>query len=155
MDKKKKIIRIALTVLAIYLVMLFFIYIDVVLRARSAYLQGEKYWSWHQNPKQKEQVLEKEKQAKLVKLEEKKKKNKVSEEEYVEEKDFILGEFDWKMAESSIKNAYMWYKTTVDLFQPPRSKYVKMSQSKMKQALELWKKELDKKGIPYKDWMLE
>jgi hypothetical protein len=62
---------------------------------------------------------------------------------------------DEAVAESSLKLAYHWYKTAVELFSPPRSRWVRLSESKMAEAKELWKKELDSKKIPYEEYMLE
>ena len=148
-------LKVAGIVLGVYVAMLGVIYADVVLRARSSYLEGEKFLRWNNNPQDKIVFFEKERDRKLGKLEKKFQKGKIDKESYEEEKDFILAEFDWHTGESSIKNAYMWYKTAVDLFQPPRSKYVKLSEEKMKEAMALWKSELEMKGIPYEEWMLE
>ncbi|RLD16203.1 MAG: hypothetical protein DRI36_06020 [Caldiserica bacterium] len=152
--KNKKVLKIGITVIIVYLLVLIVVYIDVILRARSAYLMGEKYWRWHFNPELKKNYLEEERKKKLEKLEEKFRKGKIDKIEYEDEKMLIEEEFRWKMNESSIKNAYMWYKTVVDLFQPPKSKYVKLSEVKMKKALQLWKEELKRKGIKFEEYML-
>ena len=44
-------------ILAVVAAIYAMIYADVVLRAREAYLEGEKYMSWHENPRLKEQEL--------------------------------------------------------------------------------------------------
>ena len=59
------------------------------------------------------------------------------------------------MKESSLKYAYVWFQTAVELFSPPESRWVALSREKMVLAKELWKKELDAKKIPYQDYMLE
>jgi len=60
-----------------------------------------------------------------------------------------------KLKESSIKYAYVWYQTAVELFSPPDSKWVKLSRGKMPAARELWKAELRTKNIPFEDYMLD
>ena len=47
------------------------------------------------------------------------------------------------------------FQTAVELFTPPESRWVVMSRAQMPRVKELWKKELDAKHIPYKDYMLE
>ncbi len=59
------------------------------------------------------------------------------------------------MKESSLKYAYVWFQTAVELFSPPESRWVVLSRQKMAVAKELWKKELAAKKIPYQDYMLE
>ncbi len=139
------------TIIAVYVI----IYVDVVLRARSAYLEGEKYWSWHENPSLKElyfkQILEKEKTELKKKLDSK----KIDQKEY--DIQIEITEFNNKREreESSIKYAYVWYQTAVELFYPPNSKWVKLSREKMPKAKQLWREELIKKKIPFEEYMLE
>jgi hypothetical protein len=59
------------------------------------------------------------------------------------------------MEESSIKYAYIWFQTTVELFSPPESKWVKLARKKMPLAKSLWQKELESKGIKVEPYMLE
>jgi len=68
-----------------------------------------------------------------------------------------LAEFDFQQAleESSIKYAYIWYQTVVELFTPPESRWVVLSRDKMQKAKELWKTELRAKGIPFEEYMLQ
>jgi hypothetical protein len=60
-----------------------------------------------------------------------------------------------KLRESSVKYAYIWYQTVVELFSPPESKWVRLARQKMPEAKELWKKELTAKKIPFEEYMLE
>ena len=62
---------------------------------------------------------------------------------------------DERMKESSLKYAYVWYKTATDLFTPPESKWVKLCRAKAPVAKELWKKELAAQKIPYEEYMLD
>lgn len=150
-----KIARTALLVAACIAAVYAMVYVDVVLRARHAYLEGEKYRAWYENPQLKEQAFaaafDKEKAA----LSAKKAKGTLSGEEY--ERQLELAQFsrDERLKESSIKYAYIWYQTAVELFSPPESKWVKMSREKMPQAKELWKQELRAKHIPFEDYMID
>lgn len=153
MTKKylKTITIILISIIFIYIL----IYIDVILRARSAFLEGEKYWSWYENPEYKRQVLDREFQRIKEKLDKNLKKGKIDQKEYerqIERERFI---FQQRLNESSIKYAYIWYQTVIELFSPPESKWVRLARKKMPIAKEKWKQELISKGIPFEDYMLE
>ncbi len=131
------------------------IYIDIFFRARSAYLEAEKYFDWYKNPQKKQQFfLEKynkeKKQLDLLLL-----KNKIDKKEY----DLKLELLDFKITqeqnESSLKYAYVWYKTAIELFSPPETKWIKLSKEKIEPVKQLWKKELESKGYKIEDYMVE
>lgn len=131
------------------------IYFDVVSRAREAYQEGEKYMAWHQNPIEKEKYFNAFFENEKAKLEKKKAKKEITEDEFVRDLDVLKFDQEFNLNESSLKYAYQWYKDTYELFSPPESKWVQLARTKAPQALELWKKELDGKGIPYEDYMFE
>jgi hypothetical protein len=161
----KRYAKIILPILATIILTYAIIYIDVVLRAREAYLEGEKYWSWHHNPQLKEQMLSAEFEKEKNKLEKDKNpsiisrilfgKKPLTEEEYNLHLEALKFEYERKKKESAIKYAYVWYQTAVELFSPPESKYVKLARQKMPLAKELWKEELRRKGVPFEEYMLE
>jgi len=131
------------------------IYVDVTLRARSAYLEGEKYWQWNENPALKKAALDDEFQRQKSALDAKLAKGKLTQDEYNKQLDIAGVNRDERMSESSIKYAYIWYQTVVELFSPPESKWVKLSREKMPKAKEMWKAELRARKIPFEDYMLE
>jgi hypothetical protein len=131
------------------------IYADVYLRARSAYLEGEKYYSWYLNPAEKNKALAEELAKEKAKLDGKLASGKMAKDEYAQQLEIIQFDNEQKLKESSIKYAYIWYQTVVELFSPPETKYVKLAREKMPKAKELWKKELTDKGVPFEDYMLE
>ncbi|MDI6641037.1 MAG: hypothetical protein QME68_01830 [Elusimicrobiota bacterium] len=150
-----KYIKIALPIVVTVLIMYLMVYIDVVLRARHAYLQAEKYFYWYEHPEEKQkELLEKFNKEKQV-LDEKLSKNKISKQVYTRELEIAKFNYDRELEESAIKYAHVWYQTTVELFSPPESKYVKLARKKLPVARELWKKELHSKGIKVEDYMLE
>ncbi|MFH1368726.1 MAG: hypothetical protein ABII64_06345 [Elusimicrobiota bacterium] len=152
---KKKWVKITLTVAACICAVYLMVYVDVILRARSAYLEGEKYWAWNENPKLKADALEKEFQKDKLSLDKKLEKLKITQDEYNKQYEIMKFRRDERISESSIKYAYIWYQTTVELFSPPESKWVKQAREKMPKAKDLWKKELKDKKIPFEDYMLE
>jgi len=136
---------------AIYLM----IYADVTLRARSAYLNGEKYWSWYKDPELKRNELSKELEGRLSSLDRLMAKGKISREEHERKQNIEKFNFDRRQEESAVKYSYAWYQTAVELFSPPESKWVAMARKKIPVAREAWKEELRKKNIPFEDYMLE
>jgi hypothetical protein len=152
---EKKWVKTLITVLCCIAAVYALIYVDVILRARSAYMEGEKYFSWYKNPELKAQVLNAEFEKEKAKLDKKLSKGKVTQDDYNKELDIAKFDTQQKLGDSSIKYAYVWYQTVVELFSPPESKWVKLSREKMPVAKELWKKELTQKGIPFEDYMLE
>ncbi len=131
------------------------VYADVLLRAREAYMEGEKYWRWSEHPEEKAAALEqdynKEKAALDVRLD----KKKITKDEYDRRLEIAQFDRDRNLEESSIKYAYVWYKTAYELFSPPESKWVRLSREKAPLAKEKWREELRAKKIPFEEYMLD
>lgn len=130
-------------------------YVDLTLRAKHAYQEGEKYMAWDKDPAMKKAGLEKELEARLADL-----KSKAAKEKWPAEKldqRIFLARFEHgeRLKESSLKYAYVWFQSAHELFTPPESKWVVMSRARAAEAKALWKRELDAKKIPYQDYMLE
>src|SRR3989339_1474474 len=115
--------RITLKVLVCIIAVYALVCADVLLRARSAYLEGEKYWSWHQNPALKEAVLSKEFETAKAALDTRKAAGKLNDEAYAQKLNTIQFEYERRREDSAIKYAYIWYQTAVELFTPPESKW--------------------------------
>jgi hypothetical protein len=132
-----------------------FAYADVTLRARRAYLEGEKYMLWNERPELKRAALDEELAAQEVGLREEAAREKWGRD--VLDQRLALARFqrDERLKESSVKYAYVWYKTALDLFTPPESRWVKLCREKAPVAKALWKKELDAQKIPYQDFQLD
>src|SRR6185436_11662090 len=131
------------------------IYADVLLRAREAYLEGEKYMRWHEDPKLKELELTAKFEKEKAELDAKLAKSKLTQDEYDRQLEIAAFDRDRWMEESSVKYAYVWYQTAYELFSPPESKWVRLSREKAPLAKEKWKMELRAKNIPFEDYMLE
>jgi hypothetical protein len=128
---------------------------DVVLRARSAYNEGEKWLSWSERPELKKAHFDGEFEERRKALESDRSAGRLTPAEFDRKLGLARFERDQAVAESSLKYAYVWYQTAAELFTPPESRWTAMSREKMKTTRELWKKELDAKKIPYQDYMLE
>ncbi len=129
--------------------------VDVVLRARSAYLEGEKWLSWNEHPDLKKAHFDAELASRRKGFEADRDAGSLTPAEFDKKLGLARFERDQQVAESSLKYAYVWYQTAAELFTPPESSWTRMSREKMKSTRELWKKELDAQKIPYQDYMLE
>lgn len=147
----KNIIIVVFSIFLVYLT----IYIDVVLRARSSYMQAEKYMQWYYYPEKKLEFLNKEFEKEKKKLDSLLSKNKITKKEYDLKIEILKFNKERQLNESSLKYAYIWYKTTIELFSPPESKWVKQAKEKICKVKEMWKEELIKKGYKIEDYMIE
>ena len=152
---KKKWVQNACWVIATIAIMYAMVFVDVCMRAREAYWEGEKYWDWHEHPEKKsKEILAKFEKSK-IELEKKKNENKITELELKRQMEILEFDRNKNLEESSIKYAYVWYKTAYELFSPPESKWVRLSREKAVLAREKWKEELRSKNIPFEEYMLD
>ncbi|MBI5242004.1 MAG: hypothetical protein HY926_16140 [Elusimicrobia bacterium] len=144
-----------LTVLACAAAVAGMVYADLWLRARSAYLEGEKYLEWDRRPELKVAHLDRQLAEKAARQRAERAAGRFAPEELEQRLALARFERDEAMKESSLKYACVWFQTAVELFSPPESRWVVLSRRRMAEAKELWKKELAAKKIPYQDYMLE
>ena len=131
------------------------VYVDVVLRARDAWMEGEKYWRWSDHPDERQAYLQQQLNGEEAALSQKQATGQLSADDYARDKELLEFRYDQMRQESSIKYAYVWYQTAVDLFSPPESKWVRLSRKKMPLAKERWKAELKAQKVPFEDYMLD
>lgn len=147
--------RIALAAAVVFLGIYAAAYIDLTLRARSAHQEGEKYLAWDRDPSLKAAYFDAVLAATQARLRRERTSARLTEAEFTERLELARFERDYRVSESSLKYAFIWFQTAVELFSPPESKWVILSRAKMISTRELWKKELDAQKIPYQDYMLE
>ena len=128
---------------------------DLRARARSAYLEGEKYMAWAASPELKKDFLDKAYAEKFKKLERGLSTGVLTRAEFEDRKNLLETEKAFKLNESSAKYACLWYKTAARDFTPPRTRWSRMAEQKSRAALELWKGELKAEKIKFEDYMLE
>lgn len=128
---------------------------DLWLRARSAYLEGEKWSEWAAKPELKKAHFDAELAAREAELKRDLDAGRLDKAAFERKSGLARFERDQAVAESSLKYAYVWYQTSAELFSPPENRWSALSREKMKTARELWKKELDARKVPYQDYMLE
>lgn len=131
------------------------VYADLVLRARHAYMEGEKYMRWNEHPEEKAAFFDAQLKDRTAELDAELAAGKLGKDEHDLKVELAQFERDEGVRESSLKYAYVWYQTAVELFSPPESRWVVLSREKMKAAKEAWKAELRAKKIPFEDYMLE
>jgi hypothetical protein len=127
------------------------VYVDVVSRAKTAFLEGEKYMDWHAHPDKKKAQLHRQLEVSKAALARQRDRKKITEEEFAEKAGALQFDYDYALSESSLKYAYQWYKDTYELFSPPESKWVRLARQQAPIALDLWKKELNAQNIPFED----
>ena len=128
---------------------------DVVLRARSAYLEGEKYMRWRERPEEKRAHFQSRFEDARRALERDLERGRITREDFQERLELASFERDELTSESSIKYAYVWFQTAAELFTPPESRWVLRSRERMVEAKRLWQDELRAKGIPFEETMFE
>lgn len=129
--------------------------VDVALRARSAYLEGEKWLEWDRRPELKKAHFDAELVAREAALKAQRDSGKISAPEH--DKKLFLARFerDEALKESSLKYAYVWFQSAAELFTPPETPWSRKARARMRETRELWKKELRAKNVPFQDYMLE
>jgi hypothetical protein len=146
---------IALWVAGTAAVMYGMVYCDVVMRAKQAFQEGEKYSQWADHPDLKARFLDDRYGKEKSKLDAQLARGKLDKDDYDRSLELAQFDHDQALKESSIKYAYVWYQTAAELFSPPESKWVKLSRQKMPLAKERWESELHAKGIPFEDYMID
>ncbi len=129
--------------------------IDLVLRARAAYLEGEKWLEWSRRPELKQAHFDAELSARMDEFSAELAQGKFARAAYVRKTGLARFERDQAMAESSLQYAYVWYQTAAELFSPPENRWSIRARGKMNSTRVLWKEELEVQHVRYQDYMLE
>lgn len=147
--------RLVLTALGLLAAVYAMARVDLWFRARSAVREGDKWMEWSRKPELKKAHFDAELAAREKALDADLAAGRI--DKSVHERKVALARFerDQAVAESSLKYAFVWYQTAAELFTPPETRWTVEGRSKMKEARELWKKELDAQKVPYQDYMLE
>ncbi|HVA65949.1 MAG TPA: hypothetical protein VNK24_03370 [Elusimicrobiota bacterium] len=129
--------------------------VDLDLRARAAYQEGEKYLLWAQNPALKKSYYDGELARQEAALQKQYRAGSLGADELKQKMELAQIRRDQAVAESSLKYAYVWFETGAELFSPPENRWTKLCRREMPKAKALWEKQLQAEKIPYKDYMLE
>jgi hypothetical protein len=129
--------------------------VDLYLRARSAYLQGEKYLDWNAHPERKAAFFDAKLAARRAALDRELADGRLTQAEHDEKLALARFARDQAVSESSLKYAYVWFQSAAELFSPPDDRWTIRAREQMKATRALWKKQLDAEHVPYKDYMLQ
>ena len=80
---------------------------------------------------------------------------KIKQEEFIDGLSIEKFRYENALGESPLKYAYFWYQAAVELFPSPLFKWQRLSRERMVETRELWKKELEAKGIPAAEYIFE
>lgn len=130
------------------------VYLDVLLRARTAYREGERYAGWRADPSLKKARDDARFSVQKDRLDRDKAAGRMGEMEYRQRLALAELERSEAAAESSLKYAHHWFRTAADLFSQPENRWARLSRRRMAETERLWRQELDEARIPYREPML-
>jgi hypothetical protein len=128
---------------------------DLAARARTAYLEGEKYMAWHAQPSLKRAHYDALLAADKVRLAREKAEGRLSMAELDQRFELLRAERDERVAESSAKYALRWFETAAGLFSPPETPGTRTARARAADARAAWLSELKAAKIPYQAYQVE
>jgi len=111
-EKNKEYFIIAGLVVITLVIAFFMADFEVMRRAKREYLEGEKFLNFYKDPGTKAAYYKDE----------------------LDKKQITELEYEMLMDDNALKNAYIQYKTVVDLFTPPESSWVKKARERLKEV---------------------
>lgn len=126
---------------------------DVALRGRAAYLEGEKWLEWSRRPELKQAHFDAVLAARERELE--KHRAELTPEAYEKKRLLARFERDQAVAESSLKYAFVWHRTAVELFTPPETRWTRASRERLPEVREAWRREMAARGIKVADHVFQ
>jgi len=128
--------------------------LDVVLRARAACHEGEKWLAWSDHPELKRARLDAEFEARRAELEAEGASGRLGADAF--RKQLALASFDRDRAleESSAERAAVWFRSAADLFASPESRWRARARVLLASARERVRRERLARGLPAEDFRL-
>lgn len=128
---------------------------DLALRSRSALLRAERqeYWLAHPAGKAAHFKTLYEDLAGRIKKEEA--AGNLTAEQADRKLELAAAERDFRISESSAKQAYLWYRSAALDFSSPLNPWAKRAKKELPAALAAWRKELKTEGLKPEDWMFQ
>jgi len=115
--------------------------LDLALRTRSAYLEGEKYAAWAGDTAMKVRAIDTEFAPRLKALENDLAAGRLDKSDFDDKTNLLLAEKKFRTGESAAKYAYIWYRTAAEDFSPPVTRHTLLARRKLPAALAAWEKE--------------
>jgi hypothetical protein len=128
---------------------------DLALRSREALLEAHKHEMWRDKPALKTEYFEADFRKKLRALENEDAKNGTSPENTARAAALLAAEKEFRLSESSAKQACVWYKTAASEFSSPLNPWAARAKARLPAALAAWRAELAAGNIKAETWMTE
>jgi hypothetical protein len=128
---------------------------DLALRSRSALREAEQQEAWLMAPDIKRAYFEAEFRRKSEELAKDSAEGRLTPAAAARAADLLRAEKEFRLAESSAKMAYVWYRTAAEDFDFPLNPWAAEARKRLPAALEAWRAELAAKGVKAGPWMLQ
>ena len=126
---------------------------DLALRARSALKRGDRFYAWVSAPEEKKAYFNGLYDRRAEGLRGEAEAGRLTPAEAARLTDLAAAERDFRLKESSAKQAYFWYRTAAEDFRSPFNLWAAEASLKAAEALSAWKEELRRDGVRTEDWM--
>ncbi|MCK5106118.1 MAG: hypothetical protein KAI33_00150 [Elusimicrobiales bacterium] len=154
MDFKKGFYKLSLKVIIVIFFINALAIIDSNIRTFQYKEKAGRYANWRQNPSEKEEFFEQEALRRKKKLNNLFKTKKISEKKYDLEMENLVFLKKFKIQESSAKYSFFWNKKADMTFTGPFIFRGQNLKDRTKKSKTIWVKELEKKKIKFKDYMV-
>jgi hypothetical protein len=128
---------------------------DLALRSRGALQKAEQHASWRDNPVSKAAYFEDIRKLRSKKIQQDSSDGAITPAQAERRQVLETAERDFRVSESSAKQAYLWYRTAAEDFKSPFNPWAADAGKRMAAALDAWRAELKAQGIKTEDWMLQ
>lgn len=128
---------------------------DLALRSRGALERARRQAVWRDNPAAKAGHFAALYSARSAAIRAEAAAGKLSQEQAARAESLAAAEKDFSLAESSAKQAVIWYRSAAGDFSAPFNPWAKEAARELPAALAAWRAELAAKGVKAEDWMLQ
>lgn len=131
------------------------VFLETGSRARSSYLEAERFRHWFQNPSDRDRDLEAEYVKANERLAVRQGKGELSAEDLRLEQDILEARFSMRRAESAAKRAYFSYRDVYRLSSPLETGLARRARLLAPAAKQAWREDMDRRGLPVSDVMFD
>lgn len=128
---------------------------DLGLRSRGALAEAERHARWRDNPSEKAAWFGAAYDSAVAGIKKDEAAGRLAPEQAARAEALAAAERDFRMAESSAKQAVIWYRTAAREFRSPLNPWSSTAERALPAATEAWRAELKASGARAEDWMLE
>lgn len=128
---------------------------DLGLRSRGALAEAEKHARWRDVPAEKAAHFAAAYDAAVAGIKKDEAAGRLAPEQAARAEALAAAERDFRLSESSAKQAVTWYRTAAREFRSPLNPWAARAEKALPAALAAWRAELKAQGVKAEDWMLE